>query len=96
VVFSGKFDSKWLKLWDLNFYDSTFTVSLKDGILAIPDLKADAYKGVLSSTFKMDMTALSRPYALEVSIDRFNVHDLAQDSDMKNKNIYGSFRRHFH
>lgn len=85
-----KASSPMLKIWDYYFKDLSFNLKLDDNVISIPLLTAYPYNGVLNSSFKMDLSAEDFPYSINLRLKDINVNGLAQDSQLKNKNIYGN------
>ena len=84
-----KVSSPMLKVWDYHFKDLSFNLKLDNNVIAIPLLTAYPYNGVLNSSFKMDLSGEGAPYSMDFRLKGINVNGLAQDSELKNKNIYG-------
>ncbi|MCK4463571.1 MAG: hypothetical protein KAU58_04605 [Candidatus Omnitrophica bacterium] len=84
-----KASSPMLKIWDYHFKDLSFNLKLDDNVIAIPLLTAYPYNGVLNSSFKMDLSGEGFPYSMSFRLKGISVNGLAQNSQLKNKNIYG-------
>ena len=78
-----------LKVWDYQFNELSYAINMENGVITVPLLNTYPYGGALSSSFRMDLSTNDTPYALDLKLKGINVYDMAQDSELRNKNIYG-------
>jgi len=84
-----KGNSDMLKLWDYRFHNLVFESKIADGIIDVPVLNANPYKGDMALSCKIDTSKKYAPYAMKLALRNVDVNGFAQDSELNNKNIYG-------
>jgi len=78
-----------LKIFNYNLTDISLTATMDKGIIVVPLLSSYLYKGIFQAAFQMDISGRRVPYGINAKLNKLHVHELAQDSDLRNKNIYG-------
>lgn len=88
--------SRKTRIWDYKFYDVSFVAAFKNGVISTPLLTASPYNGSLAANYKIGILEKGLPYVMNLKLDNIDINGLAQDSELKNKNILGKLYSELH
>ncbi|RJP27621.1 MAG: DUF748 domain-containing protein [Candidatus Omnitrophota bacterium] len=83
-----KCDSDMLSAYNLKFTDTSFSLTQKNGLIDIPDLRTKAYSGNINASFVLD-TVNANEFALKLRSQGIDLSLVKNDADLKNKNLQG-------